>query len=102
MPADYEDDDKTHNTATSAPKPDRAIRKPEVLERFFPGSNASLQREEGKGNTPKRFHPWEGSNAVAWWESEWLERQARQKAERNTVEDVRPRDRGRFSAAAAE
>ncbi len=74
---------------------DKILRLPEVL-KIFGGSTSSLKRAEDRGECPKRFHPWEGSNAVGWWESEWIERQQRLKLEHRSVEDQRPRDAGRF------
>ena len=72
------------DTEATEGKLDRILRLPEVLQ-IFGGSKSSLERSEGRGETPKRFHPWEGSPAVAWWESEWIERQKRLKRKRRAV-----------------
>ena len=87
---------------------DRMLTEPEVLA-ITGRSKSSQKRDEERGESPKRFKPWKGSEAVRWWESEHRENQRRIKAdqardaqERTEKERQRPRDKGRFAAAAAE
>ena len=78
---------------------DRVVRDPECLS-ICGLSRSTRDREEKAGRFPQRFKITPAGNGVAWWESQLRERNERIKREATVVKDTRPREHGRFAAAA--
>ncbi len=79
---------------------DYVVRDPEAL-KAHGGSASKRLRDEEAGHWARRFKLTPNGTAVGWWASEIREAQKRRKQQApEASSDKRPRDQGRFAAAA--